>query len=68
MTNCSTIRRLGRPRKADSEKRVALVVSLSPSIISQLEEVAARKFNYNRSIAAESLIACGLEAQKGEQK
>ena len=68
MTNCSTIRRLGRPRKADSEKRVALVVSLSPSIISQLEEVAARQFNYNRSIAAESLIACGLEFQKGDRK
>ena len=64
MATCKSIKRLGRPRKEDGEKRTTLVVSLYPSTISQLEEFAAKNFNYNRSTAVESLIICGLREQK----
>lgn len=44
------------------------IISILGDISQTLKTLVARKFNYNRSVAAESLIACGLEYQKGDRK
>lgn len=67
MTNCSTIRRLGRPRKAESEKRVYVGVSLPKELVANIDKFVGEKFQYNRSAAFEDLLICGLREQKGRK-
>ena len=68
MTNCSTIRRLGRPRKDESERRFYVGVSLPKELVDAIDRLSGEKFQFNRSATVESLIACGLEVQKGARK
>lgn len=57
-----------KKKKAEFMTNDEQIISILGDISQTLKTLAAQKFNYNRSVAAENLIACGLEYQKGDRK